>query len=168
MGPCVVTEDLTARVAGLAATIEAGLAADEAVALAPFGDDVDARSWTADKGGYPDALPLVDDGWGRTIVYGHATTPAVAAHIARNDPARVLRHVKATRDLVAAILAEGHDYVDGDPWFSCSQATEPGEDDSEPGSACADDERRGKPCDCGRDSRAARLLGIIAGEWEDA
>jgi len=88
-------------------------------------------------------------------------------HIIRNDPARTLRRVKATRALAAEILAEGHLYVDGDPWFSCSQATEPGEE-GEPGSACADDERRGKPCDCGRDSRVARLLGIIASEWEDA
>ena len=158
--------DLTARVAELTAAIEAHLAEDEATALAPFGDDETARSWTADRGGHPDALPLVDDGWHRTIVYGHATTPAVAAHIARNDPARRLRDVKATRDLLAAILAEQHDYNDGDPWFSCSQATVPG-DDGEPGSGCANDERAGKPCDCGRDARVARLLGIIASEWNE-
>jgi hypothetical protein len=157
--------DLTARVAELAASIEANLAEDEAIALAPFGDDETARSWISDKGGYPDALPLVEDGWHRVIVYGRATTPAVAAHVARNDPVRRLRDVKAARDLVAAILAERHDYNDGDPWFSCSQATVPG-DDGEPGSGCANDERAGKPCDCGRDARVARLLGIIATEWE--
>lgn len=163
-----MSEDLTARVAELAASIEARLAEDEAVALAPFGDDETARSWTADIGGYPDALPLVDDGWHRTIVYGHATTPAVAAHIARNDPARVLRRVKATRDLVADILAEPHDYIPGDEFYSCSQAVDPYPGESgEPGSGCSDPERAGKPCDCGRDARVARLLGIIASEWED-
>lgn len=160
-------EDLAARVAELAAAVEAKLANDEAVALAPFGDDETARSWTADKGGHPGALPLVDDGRGRTIVYGHATTPAVAAHIARHDPARALRRVKATRDLVAAILAEKHDYNNGDEFYSCSQAVEYGTDGG-PGSGCADPERAGKPCDCGRDARVARLLGIIASEWEDA
>ena len=90
----------------------------------------------------------------------------VAVHIARHDPARVLRRVKATRDLVAVILAERHDYNDGDEFYSCSQAVEHGTG-GEPGSGCANDERAGRPCDCGRDARVARLLGIIASEWQD-
>ncbi len=92
------------------------------------------------------------------------------AHIARNDPARVLRRVAVTRELVAAILAEPHDWNPGDEFYSCSQAIDPyglNHDDREPGSACTDPDRAGKPCDCGRDQRVARLLGIIASEWED-
>jgi hypothetical protein len=38
MGPCVVTDDLTDRVAELAAAIEASLTEDEAVALATIID----------------------------------------------------------------------------------------------------------------------------------
>jgi Family of unknown function (DUF6221) len=164
-----VSGDLTARVAELAALIAANLAVDEAAALATSGDDETARSWDDGQGGYP-VTPLVDDGWGRTIVHGHATSPTVAAHIARNDPARRLRDVRATRDLVAAILAEPHDWNAEDQYYSCSQAVDPDPYPGEsggPGSGCPDPERSGKPCDCGRDARVARLLGIIASERED-
>jgi hypothetical protein len=165
-----VSEDLTARVAGLAAAIEASLTEDEAAALATIG--INERASMLRGQPPPRWVPEPDGSGIRSedrygILRVKHTWASERAHIIRNDPARVLRRVKATRDLVAAILAEGHQYVDGDPWFSCSQAAEPGEDDSEPGSACADDERRGKPCDCGRDSRVARLLAIIATEWED-
>ena len=68
-------------------------------------------------------------------------TTANAAHIARNDPARVLRRVTATRELVAAILALPH--VPDSEWY-------------------------GRECTCGRDEDVARLLGIIASEWEEA
>ena len=53
----------------------------------------------------------------------------MATHIARNDPARVLRRVAVTRELVAAILAEPHDWIPGDEYYSCSQAVDPYEDD---------------------------------------
>lgn len=158
-----MSEDLTARVAELYAIIGEHVAEDLAVA------ERAARKRRGPWRVLGDEL--------RAVVHGNggpdlsvAITPgtAVADHIARNDPKRRLQAAKTTRDLVAAILTEGHQYVDGDPWFSCSQAAEPGEDDSEPGSACADDERRGKPCDCGRDARVAHLLGIIASEWEEA
>jgi hypothetical protein len=153
----------------MAASVAARLAEDEAVAKA------------AEREGYPAGSEPVN-GWFVTPASGHAATGygvppginvtrpitlAEGRHAARNDPARILRRAKAVRDLIAVILAERHDYNDGDPWFSCSQATVPG-DDGEPGSGCANDERAGKPCDCGRDARVARLLGIIASEWEDA
>ncbi len=106
---------------------------------------------------------FIDRGGDNDIALGHAI------HIARNDPARVLRRVAVTRELVAAILAEPHDWNPGDEFYSCSQAIDPyglNHDDREPGSACTDPDRAGKPCDCGRDQRVARLLGIIASEWE--
>jgi hypothetical protein len=146
-----VSDDLTARVAELAAVIEASLAEDEAAANAMQHEG--GEVWLACPATRTE--PLGDLEWGE----GRCDCGLAK----RKD--RALRRVKATRDLVAEILAERHLYVDGDPWFSCSQATEPGEE-GEPGSACADDERRGNPCDCGRDATTARLLGIIASGWE--
>ena len=86
------------------------------------------------------------------------------------DPARMLREVKAKRDLIAAILAEKHDWVAGDEFYSCSQAVDYAglnHESREPGSACSDPDRAGQPCDCGRDARVERLLGILAGVYED-
>jgi hypothetical protein len=162
-----VTTDLTVRIAELAGRIEAALVEDEARSLAA-GDDDKARSWAEGIGGYPVLGYLVDDGWGRTVAGPSAPTEAQTRHIARNDPARVLRRVKAARELAAAILAERHDYNESDAFYSCSQAEDPDPAPGEggPGSGCSDDGRAGQPCDCGRDQRVARLLGIIAGEWE--
>lgn len=159
-------EDLTARIAGLAALIEKNLAEDEALALTA-GDSDEGRSWTEGIGGYPNLGYLVDDGWGRTVVCPSAPSEAQTHYIARNDPARALCRVRATRELVAAITAEIHDYIPGDEFYSCSQAVDPYPGESgEAGSGCSDTERSGKPCDCGRDARVARMLGIIASEWE--
>jgi Family of unknown function (DUF6221) len=160
-------DDLTTRVAEFAASIKAHLAEDEAVANA-----LDGATWRAgtDVGDeYNIAVVLEGADWqiARCGIEKLADGELKAAHIARQDPARTLRRVKATRDLVAAILAERHDYNDGDSFYSCSQAVEYGTD-GEPGSGCSNDERAGRPCDCGRDARVARLLGIIAGEWEAA
>lgn len=71
---------------------------------------------------------------------------------------------------MAAVLAEQHDYNPLDEYYSCSQARE-GQGTiagptGEPGSGCSDPDRKGQPCDCGRDARVARLLGIIASERE--
>jgi hypothetical protein len=87
------------------------------------------------------------------------------------DPARMLREVKAKRDLIAAILAEKHDWVAGDEFYSCSQAVDYAglnHESREPGSACSDPDRAGQPCDCGRDARVERLLRILAGIYEEA
>ena len=161
-------DDLTARVAELAASIEAHLAEDEAAAGA-----LDGATWRAgtDVGDeYNIGIVLEGADWqiARCGIEKLADGELKAAHIARQDPARALRRVKATRDLVAAILAERHDYNEGDSYYSCSQAVDPdpapGADG--PGSGCSNDERAGKPCDCGRDAKVARMLAIIATEWE--
>jgi hypothetical protein len=93
---------------------------------------------------------------------------AAAGHIIRHDPASTLSDVASTRALLAEVLAEPHYYVDGDAWFSCSQAVLPDFPgrDCEPGSGCSDDERRGKPCDCGRDARVRRRALMIAARWK--
>jgi Family of unknown function (DUF6221) len=89
----------------------------------------------------------------------------LAAHVALNDPASVLRDVSQTRSLVAEILSWPHDYNDSDPYYSCTQAVDPHEEGAEPGSGCTN-ENAGKPCDCGRDTRVHRMLEIIAGRWK--
>lgn len=134
-----MTTDLTARVAELAAAIEASLAEDEATAKRNVGGGL------GDDGKYGPSYPDYQ-------TYADAHTEAADAYIERFRPLRALRRVKATRDLVAAILAEPHRYVEGDGHYSCLQALIPSE---------------GGPCDCGRDARVGRLLGIIASEWED-
>jgi hypothetical protein len=163
-----VTTDLTSRIAELASLIGGRLEEDEAVAHEA------AAQGTAEWSALPRSGRIVD-GSGEVVVYwiSHRDpedkpSPQEAAHIARNDPARVLRRVTATRDLIAAILAEPHDWIPGDEFYSCSQAEDPDPAPGEggPGSGCHDPDRAGDPCDCGRDQRVARLLGIIAGEWE--
>jgi hypothetical protein len=91
----------------------------------------------------------------------------IAAHVARHDPARALRRVAVTRNLIAEIMAIRHVYIEGDSWFSCSQAVGEWPGDAEPGSGCSNEDRAGKPCDCGRDARVGRMLGLIAFEWDD-
>jgi hypothetical protein len=152
-----VSEDLTARVAELAATIEAKLAEDEAAAKRNTGGGL------GDDGKFGPSYPDYQ-------TYSSADTEAADAYIERFRPLRALRRVKAVRDLVTAILAEQHDYNALDGYYSCSQAREGtglvSGPTGPPGSGCSDPERAGKPCDCGRDARVARLLAIIASEWE--
>jgi hypothetical protein len=160
MGAGAVTTDLTARIAELASRITARLDGDEAAAK-PYA----RTTWTEEPPGI--GVVLVD---GEPLIEGH--TRGLTAHVARHDPARVLRRVTATRELVTVILGEPHDLIPGDEYYSCSQAAagtgmrNPPPEDLVPGSGCSDDERRGQPCDCGRDARVARLLAIIATEWE--
>lgn len=140
-------DDLTARVAELAAIIEAGVAEDESAAKA-----------------LATATRFVD---GRPDFYG-CGGPAAEAYWDRMTPERALRRAEATRALVAEILAEGH-YSDESGYYSCSQARDwVFEEAPAPGSGCSDRERAGKPCDCGRDAGVARKLGIIASEWGTA
>jgi Family of unknown function (DUF6221) len=88
--------------------------------------------------------PLGDNqGWcadGRELP---ASTTAMVVY----DPASVLRDVSQTRSLVAEILSIPHD----EDWLGCAARREPG-----------------RPCDCGRDTRVLRMLGIIAARWEPA
>ena len=81
-------------------------------------------------------------------------------HMARHDPAAVLRRIAAERTLIADLLAERHLVVDGDCWYTCRAATE----ERDGGENCNDDER-GKPCDCGRDARVNRRIRLIAEGW---
>jgi hypothetical protein len=70
-----------------------------------------------------------------------------AEFIAANDPAAVLRDVTQTRLLVAEIAAFRHDEACCQPLTGCGHPDH-------------------HPCDCGRDQRVLRMLGIIAGRWD--
>lgn len=154
-------DDPTARTAELAELIEKQLIEDEAWAKTAL-ETSGTGEWQPGPG-----FTVIDS---REVCL-RATDGATAIHAARQNPARTLRRVKAARDLVAEILAEGHHYDESD-YYCCSQAREAIYDgwtqtgEGPPGSACSDPERSGKPCDCGRDARVARRLGIIASERE--
>jgi hypothetical protein len=81
-------------------------------------------------------------------------------HMALHDPAAVLRRIAAERKLIADLLAERHFVNDGDCWYTCRAATE----ERDGGENCNDTER-GKPCDCGRDTRVNRRLRLLAEGW---
>jgi len=153
-----VSEDLTARVAGLAAAIEAKLTEDEASA------ERNTNGGLGDDGKFGPSYPDYQ-------TYTSADTEAADAYIECFRPLRALRRVRAVRGLVAAIMAEQHYSADVE-YCSCSQALEGagliGGPTGPPGSGCSDPERAGKPCDCGRDAKVVRMLEIIASEWEEA
>lgn len=81
-------------------------------------------------------------------------------HMARHDPAATLRRIAADRKLIADLLAEPHEVVEGDCWYTCAAATE-----KHDGGTTCDDTRLGKPCDCGRDARVERRVCLIAEGW---
>ena len=123
----------------LAAQIEARLTEDETAAAAA------ALCAEIKDGRWFDEEDEITDGDGLRLATINSF--AVTTHIARNDPARVLRRVAVTRELVAAILARPHVWVE-DEFYSCTVQAD-------------------GFCNCGWDQDVARLLGIIATEWED-
>lgn len=97
---------------------------------------------------------------GITVADGFALSSrqlrATVDHIAANDPEDVIADCDAKLALLDDLLAERHEVVE-DPWYTCSAATE-----EHDGGRCCDDNRRGNPCDCGRDARITRRLAILA------
>lgn len=139
---------MTDVLAEMAAFAEARLAEDEA----------DAQHIPTDTEWYARFQPAAG--------HGRAREMAVRRTASRE---RLLAGVGGDRKLLAEIAAMPHLYLDGDAWYSCSQATHPDpcdEDDGGPGSGCLDETRTGKPCDCGRDSLARRLLAALVMRWE--
>lgn len=87
---------------GIETFIAARLDEDEATANA-VGDERE-RTWTAETDGQLDA-GYVQNGLGTTIVYDEGRPRAAeAAHIARHDPARVLRDITAKRAMLADLV----------------------------------------------------------------
>lgn len=69
----------------------------------------------------------------------------------------VVADLDAKLALLDDLTSERHEVVDGDCWYTCAAATE----ERDGGESC-DDDRRGGPCDCGRDARVNRRLAILA------
>lgn len=90
--------------------------------------------------------------------------PAEAEHIARHDPARVLREVEAERALLDDLLAEPHRLADD--WYTC-RAYDPQRlhEDREDGTLPP--LLPGATCTCGRDAALDRRLRLLATTWSD-
>lgn len=78
----------------------------------------------------------------------------------------LIADIASKRAILAEVTAWRHVYNDEDQWHSCSQAEATWGDDRSPGSGCADDERRGQPCDCGVDRRRAVILSALAAPFD--
>lgn len=91
-----------------------------------------------------------------------STLGEIIEHVARHDPARVLREVTAKRALVESITAETHLVVDSDPYFTCNAARE----ERDGGESWAR-EKWGTECGCGRDDRVEMRLKILATVYSD-
>lgn len=158
--------------------LEARIAEDEAAARATLIDVDGSGEWRADE--RPVALTVdlyrVRDINARPVVeavkslYGdegpaeplYVDGEAIAAHVARHDPVRVLSEVTAKRALLEDINAEKHLVVDGDPYFTCNAATE----ERDGGESWAR-EKWGTACGCGRDDRVERRLKLLAAPYSD-
>lgn len=107
-----------------------------------------------------------ENGWG---IDGRAVSPHVGVihedaqrrHVVQWDPAQVLADLASKCAILDEVTGWPHRYVEEDQWYSCSQAVEPG-GDPQPGTGCHDDERAGKPCDCGLARRQLRILLALA------
>lgn len=140
------------------AWVRAEMDAADAVAEAARGSGVGV--WSADAHPHYDGARVYDDQGEPVVLDDGSPTPEQAAHIARHDPAAVLRRIAADRKLLDDLLAERHLVNDGDCWYTCRAATE----ERDGGENC-NDEERGKPCDCGRDTRVQRRVRLIAESW---
>lgn len=99
-----------------------------------------------------------DARWSQTNMPGACETDPNSM---RFDPERVLREVKAKRDLIADLLAEKHVVIEDDQWFTCAAAEE-----KRDGGQTDRDDMVGGPCDCGRDDRVERRLKLLAEPYE--
>lgn len=182
---------------GLDAQLRAWLAEDAAIAReasgftvvgtpgnwtpAPGGDEWEAREsedgdqevLVALRPGLPRPPDVMGGYWGQVVAgserYDDDDPSAMPyfRHIARHDPAAVLADIAGKIALLDHVAAWPHEYVDGDTWFSCSQAINPHDEDEEPGSGCADEKRAGKPCDCHLDDRRIAVLRCVAAGYVD-
>ena len=149
-----LTEFLLARISEREAVARAAVERNGAHWSTEELDEGTRINGTVDRGNpraYPDSPELWDDEGALGMF------PETAAHIAFHDPARVLAECAAMRLLIADLNSERHEVVDQDCWYTCSAATE----ERDGGETC-DDSRRHGECDCGRDTRVSRRLGILA------
>lgn len=142
--------------------LEARLAEDEAAAEATSTDYDSITTWSIGRGS-TNWHWWVQNNWSDGVVATGSDTSeaaAVVSHIARHDPARVLREVQAKRALLADVEAEKH-YTCEDPWYTCKAATE-----ERDGGYYAETDGSG-PCDCGRNERVEQRLRFLAAPYTD-
>lgn len=136
------------------------LAQDAADCARPGYGDFDGADWEASEHG--DGIHT----GGRVIMVGAfgSLETGIGEHPSRHDPAAVLADITGKLALLDHVAGWAHEYVDGDTWFSCSQAESPNvsNDFAGPGSGCADEKRAGMPCDCGLDARRLAVLRCVA------
>lgn len=139
--------------------LEARLTEDEAAAMAAGGDE-----WRLERDYW-----LITDAEGGPVVYDESKpNEGQAAHIARHDPARVLREVAARRAILAAYRPTGNDPHPGEP---CTESIEHDPqglewEDAQNWAPCerhvkAMQERRGKPF------ASEHILRYLAAAWSD-
>jgi hypothetical protein len=147
---------------------------DAAQRDAEAADAVDPAPWTADvnpqgaperfRSGRPDTgAGMIKDAEGDDLwdCEGSDTlcmTGASARHAARHNPHAVLRRITADRELLDDLLAEQHT-VACDPFYTCEAATEERDGGANPMT------KGERPCDCGRDNRVERRVGLLAEGW---
>jgi hypothetical protein len=119
--------------------------------------DTQLRAWLAED------RQLAEDAE-YAFMYFDTDDDSAVAYYRGQDPTRVLAEIAGKLALLDHLAGWPHVLADGDTWFSCSQAESPNVsgDFAGPGSGCADDKRKGKPCDCGLDGRRLAVLRCVA------
>ena len=107
------------------------------------------RPWTLEDGS------KVPSGMMRATVANSMTEvqSAPAGHIARHDPARVLREVAAKRRTLAALDQRRH-FLDNTEWYGCRAID-------------GDDRPTGAACSCGRDDEVLKQQRLLAEVFAD-
>ncbi|MFE9855563.1 DUF6221 family protein [Streptomyces sp. NPDC005780] len=130
----------------------------------------DPGSWTLRTLGRHDLAAVKTESGLMQLDGSRATANAV--HIARHDPARVLREVEAKRLLLEQAVTSRH-LVTGDQFMDCPLVTEADADHVERIQALNDMYReelgREPSCieTCGRDARVRRTLELLAMPYSD-
>jgi hypothetical protein len=144
----------------LAATIRAGLDADEEAARVATAGPWRTHDTHLNDGGHTATVLTERDDLNRTELVAWLPTWSHepwderrnvwnnAAHVARNDPATVLARVARDRRLLDLLLAEKHERLLSGFLLGCPALN-------------------GAPCQCGRDTRVAAYLGLLAEGYEE-
>jgi hypothetical protein len=145
-----VSEELVDR-------LRAALDQDERVALATRLSPSDSGDWieSHDNDGSVNGVLGTCIQIGLIGRNGDLDDPTQAVHIARYDPARVLRQVTAMRKLIDDLLAEPH-ADNQNSYYVCGKLT------TYDGIYVTSDEDNAGVCTCGLDKRLERRLDTIA------
>jgi hypothetical protein len=159
-GEASVAEDLIAWVSAAIEQTEKIARAAEVEAPGPW---IRGHREYNPKVDTPDGQQIYDSARDVVVYDEGQPGPASVGHIVHNNPADTLRRCEADRRLLDQVQTWRHEYVDGDPWFSCAQAVD--DSGAEPGSGCADDDRAGQPCDCPTGTHIKQVMAALAARY---